>query len=110
MIKCRGQVWIHWPYSRVACLLLQFKRVAIMVKKEQLEGGVILKALIKRFHENQMQQNAFAVLHCLGIVFLMVFNGDWYKYSDGIIKMWGGDNDIPYNFDILLEILDISKN
>ena len=36
-----------------------------MVKKEQLEGGVILKALIKRFHENQTKQNAFAVLHCL---------------------------------------------
>ena len=36
-----------------------------MIKREQLEGGKILKALIDRFHSEQTQQNAFAVMHCL---------------------------------------------
>lgn len=36
-----------------------------MIKREMLEGGKILNALIDRFHAEQSQENAFAVLHCL---------------------------------------------
>ena len=36
-----------------------------MIKREYLASGKVLKVLIDRFHDNQTQHNAFAVMHCL---------------------------------------------
>ena len=43
-----------------------------MVKRAVLEGGKVLKGLIKQFLAERTEQNAFAVLHCLRDSFVFI--------------------------------------